>query len=200
MLELTLIRHGITAWNAQRRFQGHTDTPLSEQGREQARRLAARLAGERIDAIVASDLSRALETARAIAAPHGIDVRTDARLRESNFGAWEGLTREEAVATGLHLRDSVRTRETERELEIPETLEQVRERVGAFVRELLEQTPDGHVAVVAHAGSIHAALRELGLSTAGLTIAHASITRLSMEPGGARLINVGDVAHLDDPR
>ena len=91
---LWLVRHGLTAWNTQLRFCGHSDVPLSPQGRVQARWLARRLQEEAITAIYTSDLARAQETAEIIASPYPqpIPVQVSAAWREINFGAWEGLT------------------------------------------------------------------------------------------------------------
>ena len=89
------VRHGETEWNATRRVQGHSDVPLSEKGREQARLLSKRLSSEKIDCFYSSDLDRAVETARILAAPHNLDVNVTAELRELNFGDWEGMTYEE---------------------------------------------------------------------------------------------------------
>ena len=76
---LLLVRHGETAWNASKRFQGQTDVPLNDVGRQQAVVIADRLATESIDVIYSSDLVRAYGTAQTIAAPHGINVRPDSR-------------------------------------------------------------------------------------------------------------------------
>jgi broad specificity phosphatase PhoE len=89
---LILARHGETAWNAERRYQGQADVPLNETGRRQAAALAQHLAAEGVHAIYASDLQRAWETATVIAEPHGLPVRSEPRLREIDFGAWDGLT------------------------------------------------------------------------------------------------------------
>ncbi len=92
-----LIRHGLTEWNAVHRYQGQTDVPLSPVGREQAERLAERLRAVPLDAIWASDLSRAHETALRVAAGRDLAVRRDPRLRELSLGALEGLTRAEVA-------------------------------------------------------------------------------------------------------
>jgi glucosyl-3-phosphoglycerate phosphatase len=91
-------RHGQTAWNAQRRFQGQLDIPLDEVGLEQAARAATLLAGFALSAIISSDLVRARETAQALADITGLPVPTDPRLREIDVGAWQGLTFEEVTA------------------------------------------------------------------------------------------------------
>ena len=91
-MRLLLVSHAQTDWNVQGRFQGHTDIPLNEHGRRQAKLWQKRLASEAIHAVVASDLLRAAQTAAILAAPHGLDIRTDRRLRELSFGDWEGLT------------------------------------------------------------------------------------------------------------
>jgi probable phosphoglycerate mutase len=90
-----LVRHGITVIGGEDRFAGDIDVPLSDTGREQAQALGARLAAERLDAVYASPLGRALETARLVAAPHGREVIPRAELREISHGHWEGKTRAE---------------------------------------------------------------------------------------------------------
>lgn len=93
-----LVRHGATVLTTEDRFAGATDVPLSIEGREQASRLALRLAAEPIAAVYASPLGRTLETAEIIGAPHGLDVETRDGLREISHGRWEGLTRREVEA------------------------------------------------------------------------------------------------------
>jgi broad specificity phosphatase PhoE len=94
-MRLILIRHGETDWNATHRWQGFTGPPLNDQGVKQARALAAKLAATPLDAVYSSDAIRAVQTAEIIAHPRGLPVRQDVRLREVNFGEWEGLTRDE---------------------------------------------------------------------------------------------------------
>jgi broad specificity phosphatase PhoE len=90
-----MVRHGATVLSAEDRFAGATDVELSDEGREQTRRLAERLSHEKIVAAYASPLGRAVETAQILAAPHKLDVQTRDGLREINHGRWEGMTRRE---------------------------------------------------------------------------------------------------------
>lgn len=93
--QIVIWRHGRTAWNAERRFQGQTDIPLDATGIGQAARAAEALARLKPSRIVSSDLSRARMTADALGAVTGIPVEDDPRLRETFAGTWEGLTRTE---------------------------------------------------------------------------------------------------------
>jgi probable phosphoglycerate mutase len=95
---VVLLRHGRTEWNATGRFQGQMDSPLDQIGRAQAEAAAIAVAPMQADILVSSDLSRARDTAAAVAAESGLEVQIDPRLREINLGEWEGLTRAEARA------------------------------------------------------------------------------------------------------
>jgi broad specificity phosphatase PhoE len=88
-----MVRHGATVLSAEDRFAGVTDVELSEEGREQTRRLAERLSQEKISAVYASPLGRTVETARILAAPHDLEVQTRDGFREISHGHWEGMTR-----------------------------------------------------------------------------------------------------------
>jgi broad specificity phosphatase PhoE len=90
-----LVRHGATVLTAEDRFAGSTNVALSDEGREQARRLGLRLARETLTAVYASPLDRTVETAQLIAKPHALVVETRDGLREISHGRWEGLTRGE---------------------------------------------------------------------------------------------------------
>jgi probable phosphoglycerate mutase len=90
-----LVRHGATLLTAEDRFAGATNVQLSDEGREQARRLAVRLRAEKITAVYSSPLDRTMETATILAEPHGLDVQTRDGLREISHGHWEQMTRRE---------------------------------------------------------------------------------------------------------
>lgn len=150
--KIVLWRHGQTAWNMARRFQGATDIPLDDTGRQQAERAARLLAALRPTAIVASPLQRAAETARALADVTGLDVSYDPDLVERGGGEWEGLTAAEIRA---------RYPEEHARWDPPggETSEQVAKRVRAALERAVHTLPDDGLLVVASHG---AALR-LGL-------------------------------------
>lgn len=94
-VRIFLVRHGATVLTAEDRFAGATNVQLSEEGREQVRRLATRLQGENIAAIYASPLDRTVETARILAEPHGLEVQKRDGLREISHGRWEQMTRKQ---------------------------------------------------------------------------------------------------------
>lgn len=194
MLHLTLLRHGTTEWNETGRFQGWGDPPLSAQGRAEAERLRAYLAGESWDRVVASDLLRARETA-ALALP-GTRVETDERLREMGFGAWEGLTWDECVARD---GDLIRRWSDDPGAADPpggESLATFQARLDSMLAGLPDE---GSVLWVCHSGVIRAILARwmdvplrrtfaLYLSPCGLTRAHV------FEGGGARVQCVNETA------
>ncbi|MBI3947257.1 MAG: histidine phosphatase family protein [Armatimonadetes bacterium] len=149
-----LVRHGETEWNVARRIQGQVDVPLNEGGRRQAECLAGALAGAALAAIYASDLSRAVETAEAIAAPHGLTVIREPALRELGFGKWEGLDESEVQARYPEAyrgwrEDSLRHRPPG-----GETIPELRTRVAAVYRGVLRAHAGQSVLLVAHGGPI----------------------------------------------
>jgi broad specificity phosphatase PhoE len=151
MTTLLLVRHGETDWNAEHRWQGHADVPLNIRGREQAERLADELAGKRIDAVYASDLSRARETAEILGERLGLSVLTDPDLREIDVGSREGLTGEEV---GERAWDG-------------EGREAHEQRVMRAVRQIVENHPGQHVLVVAHGGCLRRIQEAIGAEIDG---------------------------------
>jgi broad specificity phosphatase PhoE len=154
MASLLLARHGQTDWNAERRWQGHTDRPLNERGREQAEALAERLADVELVAVYSSDLSRARDTAAVVAERQGLDVRTLPELREVDVGSWAGLTRAEAEER--FPKAFARWQEGHPGWDDGESYEAMTARVVRAAREIAAGEPDGPVLVVTHAGPIRA--------------------------------------------
>lgn len=152
-MRLLLARHGQATWNLQGRYQGQGDPPLASEGEQQARALAARLAEERIDAVYASDLQRAVRTAEIVVGGRGLAVVPDAAWRETSYGEWTGLTGEEIAARGPGYWPRWRA---DWNLAPPggETAEDVQRRVLPAAQRLHEQHPDGTVLVVTHIGPL----------------------------------------------
>ncbi|MEU4027917.1 histidine phosphatase family protein [Streptomyces anulatus] len=161
---IVLWRHGQTAWNLERRFQGSTDIELTEAGVGQARRAARLLASLKPDAIVASDLRRAAATAAELSAVSGLTVAHDAALRETYAGAWQGLTHQEIVErfgdqyAAWKRGEPVRRGGGELETEVAD-------RAAPVVLEHAEKLPEnGTLVVVSHGGTIRTTIgRLLGL-------------------------------------
>lgn len=161
---VVLWRHGQTAWNLERRFQGSTDIELTSAGLEQARRAARLLAALRPDAIIASDLMRTAATAAELAEITGLDVTHDEALRETYAGQWQGLTHEEIVErfgeqyAAWKRGEPVRRGGGELETEVAE-------RAAPVVERSVEKLPPGGtLVVVSHGGTIRTTIgRLLGL-------------------------------------
>jgi probable phosphoglycerate mutase len=167
-----LIRHGESTWNAAGRWQGHGDPPLSARGREQARRLAMQLAGEGIDAIVASDLRRAAETAALLGAAVGVEPRSDPRLRELDVGDWTGLSRAEIAARSPAALAAFESDDPEARADAGECRREIAERVRAAVRDIAAAHAGRAVALVVHLGVVRSLLP-------GCELANAEFRRVS---------------------
>ena len=155
-LALTLVRHGETDWNVSRRTQGHDDRArLSAAGRAQASEVAATLATEHFDVIVASDLSRARETATIIAEVLTLDVEYEPLLRERNFGVLEGAPHRDLTGDLTGIVDDV---VVDPDARPPggESFRDVVERARRFVDATRFRYPDSKVLVVTHGGMIRA--------------------------------------------
>lgn len=145
-------RHGRTPWNVENRFQGQADIALDEVGRGQAARAAVALAAMEPAVLWASDLSRARDTAGALAELTGLEVRTDPRLREVHVGSWEGLLGEEVERVDPELSRRLRDGEDVQRSFTGETTSEVGERVAAALTDLAESAPDGSTVVAASHG------------------------------------------------
>lgn len=179
---LYLVRHGETEGNQRGAYLGWDDPPLSDRGRQQAEWLAAKLARVPVTVIYSSDLRRAADTAVAIAARHGIAIKTTSALRELNFGAWSEMTYD-AIAS--QNPDQLRAWIDDPAAHAPpggETLDSLASRVAAAV------PPDDGAVVVTHGGPIRALLaRWTGRSMWEFTIPTGCL--VTVERGYGRLLS-----------
>lgn len=203
---LLLIRHGETAWNAVGRIQGQCDVPLSARGVWQAARLAARLAAEPVAAVVASDLARATLTARPLAEALGLAVEPEARLRERDFGIFQGHTLEEIAARWPQAFRQWRARDPDWVVPEGESGTQFRVRVLAALAGLAGAHPGRTVAVIGHGGTLDVAYRHARALAWDAPREHlmlnAGINRVTAHGAPLRLgiLSWGDVDHLDGAR
>jgi broad specificity phosphatase PhoE len=196
---LVVVRHGITDWNREGRFQGHLDPPLADDGRREADLVAARIAREpdlRPARIVASSLARAHETAQAIGAAVGIPVDADQRLMEIGQGEWEGRTHDEVSVTDAARYEVWRTSDG-----LPpggESIDGTLRRVAAAMDALGRGA--WPVVLVSHGGTIRVLARFLfGLTPQrswALDVDNASISVATAVDEGWRLDRWNDTLHL----
>jgi broad specificity phosphatase PhoE len=151
MTVVVLVRHGATEWNESKRAQGQADIPLSARGHAQAKEIARELAGLDIAAVYSSDLVRAVDTARAIAAEHDLEVSVDPGFREVDQGEWTGLTTSEIKARWPELWGPARHYTARPGGESPA---HVRERALGALARVARAHPDETVVVVSHGGTI----------------------------------------------
>lgn len=203
--EILLIRHGETDWNAARRLQGHIDIPLNAEGQRQADALGRALRDEALDAIVASDLRRALQTALALAQHRSLPVRADAALRERCYGGFEGMNYREIGHRYPTEYAAWQARDVDAAMppgaRVGESFRQFYTRTMAAIRHWAAQHAGQKIALVAHGGVLECAYRaalQLPLSTPrNFPVLNASINRFSVRNGVLTLTAWGDVAHLD---
>ncbi|MEE4262290.1 MAG: histidine phosphatase family protein [Desulfobacteraceae bacterium] len=158
-LTLLAIRHGETVLNLAKRYQGHSDSPLTETGRNQVASLGRRLAKFDFDALISSDLGRARETAAIIAECTGHSVKTDSRLRERNYGVLEGLTVPEIKAGHSDVLKRLDANDPDYAIPEGESHRQHYQRNVAVFEELQSGISDGRVALVVHGGVLDSLFR-----------------------------------------
>lgn len=201
---IVLIRHGETAWNAERRLQGHIDIALNTEGERQAFALAGALADEAIDQIISSDLQRALQTAGALARRKRMPVRTDPALRERCFGGFEGLLY--ADIEHRFPREFAAWQARDIDAVMPDGVRQA-ESFRQFYRRVIDAMlgwaaacQGQTLALVAHGGVLECAYRAaLGLpleTPRNFTVLNASVNRFTVEHGKLKLDSWGEVDHL----
>lgn len=201
-MELWLVRHGESAWNRVRRFQGESDPGLSPEGVAQAEALAARLAGRGGPRVIyASPLRRARETAEVVARRLGVGVRVEPDLREIGLGAWEGMPVEEVVREYGDAYQRWLTAPLDHSPPGGEPLPALQARAVAALGAIAAAHPGGEVLVVTHGGVIAAYLCHLlGLSLNAIwrfRVQNASLSVVAPDPPGL-LYTLSDTAHLVD--
>lgn len=200
-MKLYIIRHGQTDWNVAGKVQGRKDIPLNEQGRMQARALAAGMARRPVTAVYSSPQIRALETAQFIAEPLKLTVQCLPQLMEISYGSWEGRTAQDILTTDAELYESWWKHPATVAPPGGETLEQVDQRCR-LAWEYIQNRMTGDTAVVSHGSTlahfiVH--LLEGQPEAREIIVGNASITTIDYSPeeGICKLMELNDGRHLE---
>ena len=194
MLELTLVRHGETDYNRERRMQGHLDIPLNERGIAQLRKLAKRLRGQEFEMLYSSDLARAYRSAK-ICFPKR-EIILDKRLRERCYGSFEGkvysdFSEEEIAIYRAYKQDPFKNR-----LSGGEDSYELFARINDWLQELPES---GRVIVFTHGGVIRSLIRAVNGENCPIDpIENSSLNKFTMRQGVLQIVSLNDQSHLDD--
>jgi probable phosphoglycerate mutase len=202
---VVLIRHGQSQGNAEGRFGGHTDTPLSPLGRKQAAATATALANETFNAIYSSDLPRAIETASPLAQLTGVEIQPAEAFRERSVGVMEGLTFEEAAEQHPEQYGALLRRDFEHVLLGGESYRQTLDRASQKLDEVIEEYSGGRIVVFTHTGTIcilvlhlMGALDAPELKPVWIATSNCGISRFDLRNDGfVRVIAINDTRHLE---
>ena len=199
-----LVRHGQSRGNAERRFGGHTPTPLSARGRKQAEATAHALKSESLTAIYSSDLARAMETAKPTANLTGLPLNGTSAFRERSVGVMEGLTFEDAAQKHPEQYAALLRRDFDHVLTGGESYRQLLDRAAQKLDDIIAEHRGGRIAVFSHTGTICIlALHLMGaldapeLKPVWISSGNCGITRFELRDDGfVRVLNVNDMSHL----
>ena len=199
-----LVRHGQSKGNAERRFGGHTATPLSARGRNQAVATARTLKSESLTAIYSSDLARAIETAKPLSNMTGLAINGTTAFRERDVGVMEGLTFEDAAQQHPEQYAALLRRDFEHVLIGGESYRQLLDRARQKLDEIIDENRGGKIAVFSHTGTICIlALHLMGaldapeLKPVWISSANCGITRFELRDDGfVRVLSINDTSHL----
>ncbi|MBN2241006.1 MAG: histidine phosphatase family protein [Dehalococcoidales bacterium] len=161
MARLLLVRHGETEYNVLHKIQGHTDIDLNEKGIRQVEKVGERLAGEKIDIVYSSDLTRAVDTARAAINSHDLEIRKTPEIREMDYGLAEGMTYTELKESYPSIATSIFDFDLSISFPEGETFMDFVNRGTEFLDDLLSRSEDQTVLIVSHGGMIKAMICHL---------------------------------------
>jgi broad specificity phosphatase PhoE len=201
---LYLIRHGQSAGNAEGRFGGHSATPLSKLGKQQAEMTAQALTKERVTAIYSSDLYRAVQTAEPLARILNLKINATDTFRERHVGVLEGLTFDEAKKEFPEDYYALVNRELAHVITRGESYHQLLKRTTSVLNEILERHKGGRIAIFAHTGTICfltlyiiGAIHPETTNTPWLITSNCGINRFEFRGrNNVRIVALNDTRHL----
>ncbi len=195
-----LVRHGQTVTNKEGRFCGHSETALTELGREQARALGHRLAELQVDAVYTSDFSRAIDTAAIVLEGREVGLRVDPDLREIHYGAWEQEEEREIARRYPEQHRLMRDEDPAWQPPGGETIAMVRARTAAAFRRIVRTHPHQTVLVVSHGTAINCLVAELlaiaPSHTFRFSVSNCGLSEVVMHRSHPVVLRLNDSAHL----
>ena len=202
--QVLLIRHGQSEGNAERRFGGHSPTPLSPLGRRQAEATAAAISSESITAIYSSDLLRATETAEPLSIITKIGINHSSAFRERSVGVMEGLTFQEAAEKHPDQYGALLRRDFDHVLTGGESYRQLLDRAWMKLDAVLTEHTGGRIVIFSHTGTICIlALHIMGaldapqLKPVWISSSNCGVSRFELRDDGfIRVITINDTRHL----
>ncbi|WP_019106395.1 2,3-diphosphoglycerate-dependent phosphoglycerate mutase GpmB [Pantoea ananatis] len=208
MLQVYLVRHGETVWNAERRIQGHSDSPLTEKGEQQAHQVGERIKSAGITHIISSDLGRTRRTAEIIADACGCDITFDPRLRELNMGILEKRLLDELSPEEEGWRASLVNGSEGGRIPQGESMTELAQRMQEALNACLALPAGSRPLLVSHGMALGVLVSTiLGLPAYAerrLRLRNCSISRVDHQQSawlaqGWVVETAGDIAHLDEP-
>ena len=198
--EVLVVRHGQTFGNVDDLFCGHSETALTPLGITQAQALGRRLANEVIDVVVASDLSRAADTARHVIEGRGLELVLDARLREMYYGDWEALPGKDLIERHPEIMREFFL--CQRAAPGGESVRALRDRTNLAFQEIVERHRGKRVMLVSHGNAIMALVAELLAmpepATWSFAFENTSLTRLHVSKSGRVTVrSLNDASHIE---
>ena len=204
--KLCLIRHGETAWNAERRLQGHTDIPLNAKGEIQALQMAQALKDKKLtfDVLYTSDLKRAADTAKAVVQLFGVKAQVESALRERHFGALQGLSISDAHLLKPDIWRAHIARDLDHELEGGESIQQFALRVQKALDQIQVEHAGKTILIVSHGGTLDMMYRiasNQALSAERIaSVPNASLNWITHHQGAGWVVEQwADTRHLEGP-
>lgn len=198
---LIVIRHGETHWNIEGKWQGHEDSPLTDNGVNQAKAVARQLQRYKIDALYSSDLGRAMQTAEIIAKPHQLKIQPDPRIRERHLGNFQGLTLKEMKSQYPHEYLKHTSRDANYKAPGGESKEQQYKRSIHFFSEIVGKHPNQTIVIITHGGVVDCLFKHvMGLpldKPRSYILFNTAINIFSCEKDDWKLLTFGDISHLN---
>ena len=202
MTKIIVVRHGQTKWNLGQVFRGTADVPLNETGKKQAGGLAKALRDYKISTVYSSPLSRATETAEAVAKKHGLEIKISSLLLDINYGQWQGVSHQEVEKKWPEIYKLWYQAPHKVKFPEGESLDDVRKKVKKFLEKIVSEHQGETIAAASH----RVAIKILLCAALGIDNSHfwqlkqntASFSILEYEKGVFSLACLNETCHLKD--